>query len=136
MNHYNDKSKWHDIRSCIRVPIVETTFYSGTAPAVAMDMLWKTYMLAYFGCKEYWISYVDSWDFFETVQNTILLPLLKRWKVVFPNREAEIKKTIPQSTTAQKSSKEDVNALLEKCNVNLFIKHPVDPIPCFKDILI
>lgn len=33
-------------------------------------------------------------------------------------------------------SLESISAWLEKCNVILFLRHSVDPVPCFRDVIL
>lgn len=41
-----------------------------------------------------------------------------------------------QENRGQKMSYEKISATLETCNVILFLRHAVDPIPCFRDVII
>lgn len=45
-----------------------------------------------------------------------------------------LNQTETNSTGQEQMSLEAISSWLEKCNVILFLKHSIDPIPCFKDV--
>ncbi|ODN00336.1 hypothetical protein Ocin01_06334 [Orchesella cincta] len=141
-----DISTWLDFRSCIRAKN-KTNFYPSVISYV-VDTLWQSFLLGYFGCKEHYSSSLEAWKYLHVFQSLIMLPLLQHWNSTFPlltpvklqQQEdgsvfytvAESNVVVPKSSKKVNLSQEDISLKLEKCNVNLFLKYSVDPIPCFQ----
>ncbi|CAL8073546.1 unnamed protein product [Orchesella dallaii] len=138
-------SKWQDFRHCVRATR-KANFYPSVISYV-VDTLWQSFLLGYFGCKEHYNSSLDTWIYINLFETLILHPILQHWNSTFPlitpiklkQNEVgtiylveESHVVVPKSLKKGTLSQEEISLKLEKCNVNLYLKYSVDPIPCFE----
>ncbi|CAL8071160.1 unnamed protein product [Orchesella dallaii] len=140
-------SHWKDIRQCIRSTRNANLPFYPSVISYVVDTLWQSFFLGYFGCKEQYNSPLDTMIYLDLFETLILHPILQHWNSTFPlitpikleqNEDGTIYLVEESHVVVSKSlkegtlSQEEISLKLEKCNVHVYLKYSVDPIPCFE----